>query len=87
MLDEKQKIFAIHFTGIEKSIYGCLALAAGTLVLWCLWHLSLSLGLNLWHSLAGGSLGLVSGLSLLLGGLDGVVALLLADLGLMLITS
>lgn len=80
MLDEKRKIFSIHFTGIGKSIYGCLALAAGTLVLWCLWHLSLSLGLNLWHGLAGGSLGLVSGLSLLLGGLDGVVALLLADL-------
>ena len=80
MFNEKRKIFSIHFTGFEKSICGCLAFAAGTLVLWCLWHFSLSLGLNLWHGLAGGSLGLVSGLSLLLGGLDGVVALLLADL-------
>ena len=57
-----------------------LALATGTLHFGCLWHFCLCLGLDLWHCLAGGGLGGIRGFLLLLGGLDGVIALFLANL-------
>merc|ERR1740129_156520 len=70
-------IILSHF---KKKKVTCSTLATGTLHFGCLWHFCLCLGCDLWHSLAGGGLGDISGLLLLLGCLDGVIALFLTDL-------